>query len=124
MLTASVQRDTGFGLKKVKGCTRAGGVRYFPQLGSTSYLHQWYGQDPYFLLGQHVLSWGTGRTICDVTRYHFSLGEACSAVRELKTETGLGGGFVGPCSRLFPAAALAPLPQRCRIRDVVRSDSG
>lgn len=59
--------DTGSGSKKVNMYRKVGGARYLPQLGSTSYLPKWCGQDPCFLLGQHVSSWGMGRTIRDVT---------------------------------------------------------
>lgn len=56
MLRASIQRGAGLDPKKVKVCKKAGGATYLPQLGSTSYLPKWYGQDLCFLLGQHVLS--------------------------------------------------------------------
>lgn len=124
MLRANIQRDTGLGPKKIKGYKKAGGARYLPQLGSSSYLPEWYGQDLCFLLGQHVLNWGMGRTVCDVITHHSSFGEAFSAAGELRAETGRGGGFLAACDRLCPAAALAPLLHRCRIWDVVRSDLG
>ena len=65
-----------------------------------------------------------GRTICDVTSYHSSFGEAFCAAGELRAETGLGGGFLATCNRLSPAATLAPPLHHCGIWDVVRSGLG